>query len=231
MSSFSQKKFSHFEWSERNPRHLSHGAFLDVSEYQVRHCFSDGSHGPFYAVEAASPPCLDAVVLIIYTLDMPIQVLLRNGMRPAAAVRTRLVLPLGSDQSFPEIFWELPTGGVELHDWDKGALAGLQHRSQQECWEETGLHLPAGDFFELGPSPFPTAAFSPERLHFMANRVTRAIVPDILPPGDGHPMEEGSWVEWVELETALAWCRNGAIVDSKTELGLRRLQEFVAGRY
>ena len=220
-------KFSHFQWSNHPPRNLSRGSFLRLHGHQVRHQFTDGSHGPYYEVEVACPPCLDAVVLVIYTLGPPIQVLLRHGLRPAAAIRTRLSLPPGSDISFPDIFWELPTGGVENSDWSLGAEAGLRYRAQQEGWEETGLPLPNTDFFQLGPASFPTPAFCPEQLYFMAIALPQPLEPISAPPGDGHPMEEGSWVRWLELDQALQWCRQGHIVDAKTEMGLRRLQEHL----
>jgi hypothetical protein len=43
-------------------------------------------------------------------------------------------------------------------------------------------------------------------------------------------MEQGAWAEWVLLESALAWCGKGIIIDSKTEIGLRRLAEYLSGR-
>ena len=222
------KVFKRFNWRKAPPRKLSCGAFLDVHEYQVRHEFTDGSHGSFYKVEAACPPCLDAVVLVIFTPGPPAQILLRKGMRPAAALRTIIQLPKGSNTSFPDIYWELPAGGVEADDWLKdGALA---FRAKKEGWEETGLHLQASNFFTLGPSPFPTSAFSPERLHFMAIKLPEATPLLHAPPGDGHPMEEGSSVEWVDITTAYQWCRHGQIIDSKTELGIRRLIDFLADK-
>lgn len=221
------KKFSHYEWDSKPPRKLSSGSFLDVREYSLRHCFMDGSHGPFYNIEVVRTPCLDAVVLVVFTRAPLTRVLLRHGTRPAAAVRARLTLPPNSDNSFPSIFWELPAGGVEACDWAHGPLEGLCHAAQREGWEETGINFSVADFFELGPAPFPAASYSPERLHFMGYELKDAITPAELPPGDGHPMEQGSWIKWVELDMALAWCKEGQIVDSKTELGIRRLKDYI----
>lgn len=227
MSKKKARIFTGFDWSDKPPRSLSKGGFLRHQEFIVRHCFADNSYGPYYSFETISPPCLDAVVLLIYVAGPPARILLRHGLRPAAAVRARLPLPEGSDKGFPPVFWELPAGGVEASDWSLGTTAALQHRAQEEGWEETGLKLLARDFFVLGPSPFPTASFSAERLHFMAIPLPHARETTTLPPGDGHPMEQGAWVKWVELECALEWCRNGTIIDSKTELGLRRLHEYL----
>jgi ADP-ribose pyrophosphatase len=42
-------------------------------------------------------------------------------------------------------------------------------------------------------------------------------------------MEQGAAVDFVGLETALAWCREGVILDLKTEVGLFRLSQWLAG--
>jgi ADP-ribose pyrophosphatase len=80
-------------------------------------------------------------------------------------------------------------------------------------------------FFTLGPAPFSAPAFCPERLHYLAARVdpTQAQPPH----GDGHPMEDGAEVRFLALPQALAWCGSGRILDGKTELGLRRLEEWL----
>jgi hypothetical protein len=42
-------------------------------------------------------------------------------------------------------------------------------------------------------------------------------------------MEEGARTRWLSLEAALAACVRGEIADLKTELGLRRLRDHLAG--
>jgi ADP-ribose pyrophosphatase len=46
--------------------------------------------------------------------------------------------------------------------------------------------------------------------------------------GDGSPLEDGSRIEWVDLDEAIAACVRGDIEDCKTELGLRRLRDALA---
>jgi ADP-ribose pyrophosphatase len=40
-------------------------------------------------------------------------------------------------------------------------------------------------------------------------------------------MEDGAEVRFLSLEQALAWCASGRIIDGKTELGLRRLADWL----
>ncbi|MDR1396780.1 MAG: hypothetical protein LBJ14_03520 [Desulfarculales bacterium] len=221
------KKFSHFEWITLLPEPLPSPTFIKLQKFKLRHHFDDNTYGPVYEVETVTTPCLDAVVIIIYTLVPLPQVILRQGIRPAAACRTLLSLPGGRKEKLPPIFWELPAGGVELSDWEKNPDTALQLRAEQESWEEVGLRLPSDSFFELGPSIFLASAFSPERIHFMAISRSQSGPFDIAPPGDGHPMEQGAWAQWVVLDEALNWCRNGEVIDSKTEIGLRRLSEYL----
>jgi ADP-ribose pyrophosphatase len=46
--------------------------------------------------------------------------------------------------------------------------------------------------------------------------------------GDGHPLEEGSWVRYVPLDDAIQMCVRGEIRDGKTEIALRRLRDRLA---
>jgi ADP-ribose pyrophosphatase len=45
--------------------------------------------------------------------------------------------------------------------------------------------------------------------------------------GDGSPMEEGARTRWLALDAAIDACVQGALVDLKTELGLRRLRDHL----
>jgi ADP-ribose pyrophosphatase len=221
------KKFSHFEWITPTPEPLLYPTFIKLQQFKLRHHFDDNTYGPVYELETVTTPCLDAVVIIIYTLTTLPQVILRQGIRPAAVCRTLLPLPGGRTEKLPPIFWELPAGGVETSDWEENPDTALLLRAKQETWEEVGLHVSAGSFFELGPSVFLASAFSPERIHFMMAGLSEAVSLDVAPPGDGHPMEQGAWAQWVCLDEALTWCRNGEVIDSKTEIGLRRLHEYL----
>ena len=218
------KKFAGFEWLHTSPRPLAKPSFLNLSQFTVRHRFDDNSVGPYYNVETVNTPCLDAVVILIHTrivaTDM---VILRHGLRPSVAARPLFQLSENSMENTPAIFWELPAGGIEADDWRQDDPHG--QRAQIETWEEVGLRI--DHFLPLGAPLFLASAFCPERIHYMTARLTHMADLSTPPPGDGHPMEQGAWCQWLKLSDALQWCHSGKIVDAKTELGLRRLQDYL----
>jgi len=221
-------KLSHVETRDDAPDILSWGGFLTLKRYKVRNVFQEGGSTPWYWVESVHPPFHDAVVVALYALPAgqdPL-VVLRRGVRPSLTLRAQndsLKKIDGGELS--GITWELPAGGVEPGDLEPGGV-GLRGRARLEAWEEAGLRVTDDDLSPLGLPAFATPAFCNEKLHYLAAQVDpEAAQP---PPGDGHPMEQGGEMAFVPLPEALAWCREGRIMDIKSELGLRRLAEFLA---
>jgi ADP-ribose pyrophosphatase len=210
------------------PEVLACGGFLTLTRQSVRNQYEDGSQSRAYAVETAQPRFLDAV-LLLYTHSGPsaaeVRVVLRRGVRPVVALRSETPGLAAQDQEpFSGAFWELPAGGIEPPDLAPQG-PGLAGRASQEAWEEAGLRVAPGEFFSLGPAPFFAPAFCPERLHYLAAEVDPAQAAP--PPGDGHPMEEGAEARFLPLDEALSWCARGVILDGKSELGLRRLRQWL----
>lgn len=222
------KRLSGLQWAPEVAAELGHGSFLRLQSRRLRSLYQDGSFSVWYQVETVRPPFLDAVVLVLFHNDnsqSPL-VALRRSLRPSVALRGQEpALARLDGRAWSGAFWELPAGGIEPADLAPGG-GGILGRACQEALEEAGLRLAPQDFWPLGPSPFSAPAFCPERLHYLAARVDPA---QARPPqGDGHPMEDGAEVRFLALDEALAWCRQGRIVDGKTELGLRRLAEWLA---
>jgi ADP-ribose pyrophosphatase len=209
-------------------RLLARGGFLTVASRRVRTCFQGGGDTGWYRVESVHPPFLDAVVLCLHgPADQGPVVALRRGVRPAAALRALEPGLLASDgEELSGLMWELPAGGVEPQDLAPGG-PGIWGRAAAEAWEEAGLAVEPAAFASLGPAPFSAPSFCPERLHYLAAEVDPAAAQE--PPGDGHPMEQGAELRFLPLDQALAWCREGVIVDLKTEVGLNRLAQWLAG--
>lgn len=221
------KRLSGLEWAAPSPAPLARGSFLSLGQRRVRSRYQDGSLSEWYEVETVYPPFLDAVVLLLYHRPPSGQplVTLRRAARPSVALRSQVPQLAGLDQrDWTGALWELPAGGIEPADLEPGG-GGVRGRARLEAWEETGLAVREQDFVSLGPSPFSAPAFCPERLHYLAAAVDPAQAAE--PQGDGHPMEDGAEVRFLEMGLALEWCRQGKIVDSKTELGLRRLQDWL----
>jgi 8-oxo-dGTP pyrophosphatase MutT (NUDIX family) len=111
--------------------------------------------------------------------------------------------------------------------------------ARRETHEEAGLWVDEGDFFELGPPIFPVPASFTEQIVLFGVEVPdldHAVSGELLPPGDGSPLEAGADLWVVSLEEALALCETAPktrddglfIADAKTEIGLRRLHARLA---
>ncbi|MBI5524281.1 MAG: hypothetical protein HY910_16775 [Desulfarculus sp.] len=224
---FHDKRLQGLEWEQQPQDELGRGSFLTLRRRRLRSLYQDGSRSVWYEVETVHPPFLDAVVLLLFAKhdgQIPL-VALRRSVRPSVALRAGVPQLARLDgREWSGALWELPAGGIEPADLEPGGL-GLRGRASQEALEETGLAVPAQAFVGLGPSSFSAPAFCPERLHYLAAAVDpRQAQP---PEGDGHPMEDGAEVRFLDLREALAWCASGRILDGKTELGLRRLADWL----
>jgi ADP-ribose pyrophosphatase len=199
-------------------------AYLSLHSLQVQNTYSDETKSAVYRYEGVLRKYLDAVVLVLTaTVGRETQVCLRTSIRPPLLLRRTLALPQ-PDDDLPFALLELPAGLIE--DTDKGPN-GLRARAAAETIEETGYRVSPEDFSLLGSAPFVSAGVIPEKMIFMRAAVLN--VNDRVPPeGDGSPAEEGADIVWVGVDWALKMCDNGAIVDMKTELGIRRLAALLA---
>lgn len=197
---------------------VGRGGFLVLRRLRLRLLLDDGAttqEGTWDYVER--PMGLDAVVLALWHRrdDGGVEVLLRSGVR----------VPLHFGRPDPPRSTLLPELVAGILEAGEESEAALQERAAAEALEEAGLRIEASSVRRLGPASFPSPGMCAELFHFVAAEVRdRAAV---APPGDGSPFEEGAVLEWVPLEEALARCAKGEIQDMKTELGLRRLREFL----
>jgi ADP-ribose pyrophosphatase len=213
--------------TRQGPTLVGKGDFLTLHKRQVRNIYESGETSVWYDVETAAPPFLDAVVLILYSAsgakDLP-RVLLRRAARPAAFFRSLEPKLRDLDgQNLNGVMWELPAGGVEPSDLEDDG-AGVPGRAVLEAWEEGGFKVKDEDLISLGAPPFSAPALCTERLHYFAVKVDPKTARP--PEGDGHPMEEGADLCFLSIDQALAWCRQGRIIDLKSEVGLNRFKDW-----
>ena len=196
---------------------VGEGGYLRLRRMRMRLRLSDGSRteeGRWDYVER--PIGLDAVVVAIFRRRADeVEVLLRHGVRVPVQFG-RPEKPAGT------LFPELVAGIVEAGD----DLAG---RAAAEAMEEAGLEIAASAVEVLGPASFPTPGMCAEVFHFVCCEVAADAAAHPV-EGDGSPFEQGARLEWVPLEQALGRCQSGEIRDMKTEIGLRRLAQKLAGR-
>ena len=190
------------------------GGYLRLRRMRMRLVLSDGSRtaeGLWDYVER--PMGLDAVVVALFRRSgAAVEVLLRWGVR----VPIQFGRP---ERAEATLFPELVAGIVEPGD-------DLRRRAAAEALEEAGLRVDPQRVELLGPPLFPTPGMCAELFQFVCCDVAPGAEAE-RPSGDGSPFEEGARLSWVPLDEALARCATGEIRDMKTELGLRRLREYL----
>jgi ADP-ribose pyrophosphatase len=203
------------------------GGFLAVRRLRLRNQRADGSMSAQYVCDVVVRPYgQDAVIVAIYSrTPTGVQILVRHGLRPALALgRDPARAPLPEEPP-PMFLTELVAGIVE--DGDRGD-EGLRARAASEVLEEAGFLVDQDAVVLLGAGMFPTPGCMVERFYFTAVEVDPATQSPLA--GDGSPMEEGARTTWLALDDAIAGCVRGELVDLKTELGLRRLRDYLRER-
>ncbi len=208
---------------EAYEQHGGTGGFLTVERYRLRNRRADGTPSPVYVCDfLGRPKGPDAVVVALYHRadDGQVQVLLRQGLRPALWLgRPADVLPIPEERQL--MFTEVVAGIIEREDEGED---GVRRRAMLEAYEEAGVRIDSASVQFLGAGTFPSPGSMPEKFWLTAARVEDPGVVE-EPPTDGSPMEEGGRCLWRPLDEAIAACVRGEIADCKTELVLRRLAD------
>jgi len=192
---------------------LALGGFLGVRRLTVALTAPDGTESAPFAYDVVTRRALDASVIVAHFVTAGVRhVFLRSCPRPP------LLLADGADPVDGNL-WELAAGLVEPGESPREAAV-------RELHEELGFELPEPRLVPLGPSSYPVPALLAERHHYFEVEVDPLLRQK--PLEDGSAVEANALVVTLSLEAALASCRDGAIKDAKTELGLRRLAERFA---
>lgn len=198
--------------------------FLKLRRLRCRNVRKDGTHSKVYRVDVVDRPRVDAVAVVIWRRgEAGVELLLREGLRPAAWFRRELHLPVPETQSKLRV-QEIVAGLLEQQDT---GLAGVCARAAAEVWEEAGFQVTPEQIHLLGGAFLVAPGILSEKIFLTEVEVTGLEAQ--TPPGDGSPLEEGASVSWMSLPDVLAACMSGAIEDAKTELGARRMAERLTG--
>lgn len=197
--------------------------FLRLLRRRFVATYPDGSESRPFVYDEVDRTAIDAVVIVAHFSDETgaRQVYLRSALRPPVVFRDRTRSP-HPERDPAGSLWELPAGLVEISEQSS---AGLRACAVRELFEELGFQGDPSALVELGPSTFPAPGICAERHFYFALEVDAEKRTE--PPLDGSALEHAGAVIHLPLSESLAWCRSGAIVDAKTELGLRRLAELL----
>lgn len=204
---------------------IGEGGFLTVRRVRLRNRRRDGSLSERYLADFLHRPMgADAVAVCAWTRARGrLQVLVRDGLRiPLALARELDAIPVpdGKDYLF---LTELVAGIIERGDRGED---GIRARAADELLEEAGYRCAPDAVVFLGTPVFFSPGAMAEKVWLTAVEIAD---PDAQEPlvGDGSAMEEGARTRWMAIDEALAACAAGTIEDAKTELGLRRLADYL----
>lgn len=205
----------------------SDGRGMYLLRRKLRMTDGEGAPQEFYYDTAHRAAGMDAVAVIAYriashrTVDR-IEVLLRKCLRPNLPLDRVGDAPAMPDCNDMTLVIECVAGKIEPGENGKHATIT---RALEELFEEAGYRASEFAARFMGGT-FPTPGMVSEKHFYVAVEVPFDEEPAI-PKGDGSPLEEVAVNFWVNLDVALDMCRRGEIEDSKTEIGLRRLQEIL----
>lgn len=196
--------------------------FLRVVRQRLVLRFDDGRVTDPFVYDEVDRRAIDAVVIAAHYVDHDVRyVYLRSAVRPPVALRDPARCPEAPGAN-PAALWELPAGLVEPGDQ---TAEGVVRTAQRELLEELGFSVTTERLHRLGPSTFPAPGFIAERHYFFEVEVDPSTRED--PTLDGSVLERAGVIVALPLTQALKCCRTGVLMDSKTELALRRLEEIL----
>ena len=208
--------------TENNLRILPETGFLKIKRSELTFYYPDGSVSQPCTVDRMFRGTEDAVgILAWFRLENVPYIYLRSAVRPSLALRDYSVTGLKEPRDIGNL-WELPAGGIEKEE--KG-YNGILTAAARECQEELGFTLNPDKFKFLGKRIFLDVGSSGTRMFLLHCEVEPGS--RIPPETDGSPMELGGEVVDIPLSEGIKAIDEGYIVDSYTEIGIRRLANFL----
>ena len=198
--------------------------FLRLETLRLRNRYADGTSSREYLSDLVLAPGVDAVaVVLFYRESGNVYVGVTECIRPALYLRQSLPLPRADARVYLTLT-EIVAGRLEAGDVGD---EGIDRRAAIEAREEAGFEVVPGDAIRLGGGLFASPGLTPEKVHFRAFEVDPARQQEIH--GDGSPMEASHRIRFIELGEAIGLCTRGVIEDPKSEIGFRRLADYLRG--
>lgn len=197
------------------------GFFL-LRRLTLRNQYNDGTESRPYACDVLERRGVDAVAVFLFFREGDgVQVLLRECIRPAVYLRRTRPHAIEEGREYPVLI-EAVAGILEPGDEAPG---GIARRAAIEAHEEAGVELDPARVHLLGHGSFDAPGVMAEKVFFAAAEYDPAARG--APKTDGSPFEERGAVFSLPLEEALRRVETGELCDMKTELGLRRLRDWL----
>lgn len=208
--------------TEQNLRTRPEG-FLSIKTSDVTFHYPNGEKSQPFPTDRVVRKVDDAVVIIAwYWDDDGPYVYLRSSIRPALALRDYELSGLPENKEIGNL-WELPAGCLEP---EEVGGHGLEEAAAREAKEEIGFDIDPDSFDPVGFRIFPAVGMSGERLFFLSAEVNPN--EQKTPQGDGGPFEAHGEVVAMHITEILQAIENGQIIDSHTEIGIRRFYDIIS---
>jgi ADP-ribose pyrophosphatase len=198
------------------------GGFLRLLRRRYRAHYPDGTESAPFVYDSVDRRCLDAVVIAAhYQDDRGVRhVYLRSALRPPLLDRGPARSATPAEDPKDAGIWELPAGLVEESEQSP---EGLRRTSARELGEELGFEVSPERCRELGAGTFTVAGLFAERHYYFEVTVDPSTRTE--PSLDGSALEKCGQVVALPLARTLELYRAGVLLDSKSEIALRRLAE------
>lgn len=208
--------------TEDNLKILPPSGFLKIKRSDLTFHYPDGTSSEPFTVDRMFRGTDDAVgILAWFMTGKTPHIYLRSAIRPALALRDYSSTGVKESKMVGNL-WELPAGGIEPKEVGQ---EGILVAAARELKEELGFDLPPEKFKFLGKRTFLDVGSSGTRMFLLHCEVDPNV--RVPPHGDGSPMERFGEVVSIPLREALDSVIDGYIIDSYTEIGIRRLADLL----
>ena len=208
-------------FTEDNLRTLAEPGFLKVRRSELTFHYPNGSTSEPFTVDRMYRGTDDAVGILAWFISDGVRhIYLRSAVRPAISLRDYSVTGVKEPRDIGNL-WELPAGGIEKSEVGQ---SGILVAAARETEEELGFKLNPNEFKFLGKRTFLDVGSSGTRMFLLHCQVDP--IEKNTPNGDGSPMEKFGEVISLPLSAAMQAVNDGYIIDSYTEIGIRRLAEL-----
>lgn len=212
----------HITITEKSAQILPETGFIKIKRSEILFHYPDGTTSKPFTADRSFKGTDDAVGILAWFKKNGLPyIYLRSAIRPPLSLRDYSSTGLPEVQDIGNL-WEIPAGGIEKTEL---GYDGIFSAAARESEEEIGFTLSPKDFKFLGKRIFIDPGSSGTRMFLVHCEVDPKNHTE--PSTDGGPMEAYGQLLSISLKDALQAVKDGYIIDTYTEIGIRRLVDLL----